>query len=41
MQHEEKRTAQGEIENLRPSSGKLSVVPGGSETKAYLVEVEE
>src|SRR5579862_4415768 len=41
MQHQQELSAQSEIENARPASGKLAVIPSGSETKAYLVEVEE
>src|SRR5579862_4597073 len=41
MQHEETLSAQSDIETARPASGKFVVIPGGSETKACLVEVEE
>jgi hypothetical protein len=41
MQYDEQLLAQNEIENARPSIGNVAVLPGGSETKAYLVEVEE
>jgi hypothetical protein len=41
MQHEEQLPAQNETENARPGIRKFAVVPRGSETKAYLVEVEE